>query len=1033
MGKVVFDDGTEIQNVPNGLEQGELENLLAQKFPSKMIEMGIGYDIEREYNIRDGVPDLEARFDNALARGNPDEIAAEFNERFGKGNWGVTEWDNQPYVTPEGLRAIGVEPKDERNVLLDGTSTDRYDFGADIVPELAIGAGAVIGELVTLPTPIKGLGGRAGAGIASGMLSALTGRGLLARSVRSGIGGGAGSVGVEGLQILTGTQKDSFLDVLQSAGTEGAIIGVGSILLGAPFALGGALKGSAKNIADKVKQVADELPDKEKGVSTLTLDQFKEAQERFSKTLGEDDAILLSLKTLTSDKKGGVSSLFYSKLEGQGYKVAGDKYIEQMTKALNKYKGIMDRSIKLGDNAVTIKNKLKANLSKKERDLLVNTVKNMGKINQSALGKLSASAVTVRGMKDTAGKKLQSMYTQGMKVFAGEKYYGSPIISNAKAKTITPTRTANFMNRLSKDSDMLSPALVYQALPSRLKNKVKFDRDTDTFKPLESNKPGFKQVTAGDLFEFDKLVRNQAYKVGKTSNQGKAENLELSDAIVTELARMKDIGTAPLKQYKFANKEFKEFADIYRGTNGLFNQIEKARSTTSQKYLDDFVKGTEGAELTTLLQKVDQAFGPKFKASEEAMLKGLQSREELIGSIGVNYIRENNIDLTRAVAEGANQARSVAKATLKKIKDVETIIQKQYGKKYIKQSKKALDDIFKLQSLTDYKKILNDIADGTPEQFAKASRKAQSIPNFKQAQEFVGAISNTVTRLGTDDLSGAVSMLQGLKQLDPDSAKFAQDLMFTEYWGTLITASGKDDAARALTYKNWADSWANAKLKPNGNSNLKELFGETYKGLDDLALTMKGALDIDPVSGALSIAEIVPGFMRRILARDPKGAMKPLSFMFMTKQFAPGSTNWTNINKQLSKGVSVDDLYKSNSKVAGAKAKINKMYDGAQKYSDRLLTGRNGLWAASVADYMEEANQIFPMEDEVDVQPVKAYNQAPVQPEPPVQDKEMMKRQIGENIMNLMQTAQAMPTTTAEPTLGPSGLAEGKAIAEGVA
>ena len=1037
MGKVVFDDGTEIQNVPNGLEQGELENLLAQKFPSKMIEMGIGYDIEREYNIRDGVPDLEARFDNALARGNPDEIAAEFNERFGKGNWGVTEWDNQPYVTPEGLRAIGVEPKDERNVLLDGTSTDRYDFSADIVPELAIGAGAVIGELVTLPTPIKGLGGRAGAGIASGMLSALTGRGLLARSVRSGIGGGAGSAGVEGLQAFTGTQKDSFLDILQSAGTEGAIIGVGSLLLGAPFALGGAVKGSAKNIADRVKQVADELPAKDRGVSTVTLNQFKEAQERFSKTLGEDDAILLSLKTLTSDKKGGVSSLFYSKLEGQGFKVAGDKYIDQMTNALNKYKAIMDESIKLGDNAVTIASKLKANLSKKERDLLVNTVKNMGKINDSALGKLSASAVTVRGLKDTAGKKLQSMYTQGMKLFAGEKYYGSPIISNAKAKTITPIKAANFMNRLSKDSDMLSPALVYQALPSRLKNKVKFDRDTDTFKPLESNKPGFKQVTAGDLFEFDKLVRNQAYKVGKTSNQGKAENLELSNAIVKELGRMKNkknramIGTAPLKQYKFANKEFSKFANIYRGKNGLFNQIEKARSTTSQKYLDDFVKGTEGAELTTLLQKVDEAFGPKFKASEEAMLKGLQSREELIGSIGVNYIRENNVDLARAVAQGADQAKSVAKATLKKIEGVENTIQKQFKSK--KAGQKALDDIFKLQSLTDYKKVLRDIADGTPEQFAKASRKAQSIPNFKQAQEFVDAMSKTVTRLGTDDLSGAVATMKGLKQIDPESAKFAQDLMFTEYWGTLITASGKNDAARALTYKNWADSWANAKLKPNGNSNLKELFGETYEGLDNLALTMKGALDIDPVSGALSIAEIVPGFMRRILARDPKGALKPLSFMYMTKQFAPGSKNWTNINKQLSKGDSVDDLYKSNSKVAGAKAKINKMYDGAQKYSDKLLAGRNGLWAASVADYMEEANQIFPMEDEVDVQPVKAYNQAPVQPEPPVQDKEMMKRQIGQNVMNLMQTAQAMSTTTDEPTLGPSGLAEGKAIAEGVA
>ena len=53
---------------------------------------------------------------------------------------------------------------------------------------------------------------------------------------------------------------------------------------------------------------------------------------------------------------------------------------------------------------------------------------------------------------------------------------------------------------------------------------------------------------------------------------------------------MKDIGTAPLKQYKFANTEFSKFANIYRGKNGLFNQIEKARSTTSQKYLDDFVK-----------------------------------------------------------------------------------------------------------------------------------------------------------------------------------------------------------------------------------------------------------------------------------------------------------------------------------------------------------------------------------------------------------------------------------------------------------
>ena len=39
-------DGSRVR-IPAGLSDGEVTNLLARSFPDKMIEQGIGYDIER--------------------------------------------------------------------------------------------------------------------------------------------------------------------------------------------------------------------------------------------------------------------------------------------------------------------------------------------------------------------------------------------------------------------------------------------------------------------------------------------------------------------------------------------------------------------------------------------------------------------------------------------------------------------------------------------------------------------------------------------------------------------------------------------------------------------------------------------------------------------------------------------------------------------------------------------------------------------------------------------------------------------------
>ena len=76
---VILDDGS-IVKVPglNNMSEGEITNALIKALPEKMGNLGFLPDIEREYNIRDGVPDLNLRFSEALAAGNPKEIKAVF-------------------------------------------------------------------------------------------------------------------------------------------------------------------------------------------------------------------------------------------------------------------------------------------------------------------------------------------------------------------------------------------------------------------------------------------------------------------------------------------------------------------------------------------------------------------------------------------------------------------------------------------------------------------------------------------------------------------------------------------------------------------------------------------------------------------------------------------------------------------------------------------------------------------------------------------------------------------------------------------
>ena len=160
---VTLDDGS-IVKVPgmNNMSDGEITNALIKALPGKMAGLGFLPNLEREYNIRDGVPDLNLRFSEALTAGNPKEIKAVFDDQVGPGNWGIDPTTRKPFVTPQGLKNLGIEPKDDRKVFLDGTSTDIYDLTADATREIAIGASAVAAELA-IPIPgsfLLGLGAR---------------------------------------------------------------------------------------------------------------------------------------------------------------------------------------------------------------------------------------------------------------------------------------------------------------------------------------------------------------------------------------------------------------------------------------------------------------------------------------------------------------------------------------------------------------------------------------------------------------------------------------------------------------------------------------------------------------------------------------------------------------------------------------------------------------------------------------------------------------------------------------------------------
>ena len=236
-------DGTQVE-LPDNMTDGQALNVIAKAFPAKAARVGVSPDIEREYDLTSGVKNASARFSQALAQGNTKEIKAAADADYGPGNWEITPW-GQLAVKPEGLRNIGIEPKDDRTVVVDEIGTSTYDL-VDLAPEIAIGTASVVGEVLGPQIFIPGSGVAAGTA-ARGLLGSFGTRRLAAQAAGAGAGDIAGNYGVEAVQALRGEQYETPAEIWSRAGSQGAIVAGLTFGLGLPL---NALGSATNKVAD---------------------------------------------------------------------------------------------------------------------------------------------------------------------------------------------------------------------------------------------------------------------------------------------------------------------------------------------------------------------------------------------------------------------------------------------------------------------------------------------------------------------------------------------------------------------------------------------------------------------------------------------------------------------------------------------------------------------------------------------------------------------------------------------------------------
>lgn len=187
-----------------------------------------------------------------------------------------------------------------------------------------------------------------GVGFASKLTARAFSPSLVARSLRAGGGTLGASLGLEAVQKLRGTQRQTPAEQFYQAGMEGLMVAGGAFALGLPFAAVGMIGNRISGAGINVEGLGMKLPplqarkqsmvDAEVAVRDAFQGKTNPATGRpFTNSEINQFMIHVTLKELLGKEKGLLNKAFI-KQESIGSKQLGDEYIQRTLTLLDKYK-----------------------------------------------------------------------------------------------------------------------------------------------------------------------------------------------------------------------------------------------------------------------------------------------------------------------------------------------------------------------------------------------------------------------------------------------------------------------------------------------------------------------------------------------------------------------------------------------------------------------------------------------------------------------------------------------------------------------
>jgi hypothetical protein len=1039
-------NGMEVQ-LPAGLSDTEAENLIAKALPSVAFGKGVAYDVSEEYDMRSSVDNAGLRFDLALAKDNPKEAKAVMDARLGKDGWGLSDF-GEFYANPIGLRRLGMEPKDNRKVLIDGIENNVYDL-VDLVPEIATGVGALAAELL-IPVPGTGAAGAAAVG---GFLSSFTARQLVARSIAGGAGDVTANLGLEAIQTYRGNQYEDLGEILSDAGTQGAVVAAASLGLGLPFTAIGPVAGKIKNVA---KENIDNVTTN-RGIA-VTAESAKQARQEavdFLRAQGvpeneiQDIVPLITLKHQLGDS-GNLFAKFAIVSEGAGAKNLADSLPAKGLEFLDKIDSFFRQGQAAGKTPAQIAQELKASLNKAE----LQTAKNIQKEIDTAYKQMSKTSVQRDRAEigDLIELQANNQLRYMMKNFdESPELYASPDLDldNLYKTTVDNDLVADLVNNLSKEYTRSAEDVISilnktsNGLGTKLQKVIDIedgfavakkadDAASDVVSQLglgkqfaddlaaftnRSSKEAEKQIasiTARDLYELDRSIRQNIYK-GRLDRNGIREGVIASKEILDTMDNIvsPDFSTT----FRQVNADYKKAITPFAKGLGKF---ENSTAQTVPEYVKDLVTGRKTQVFAELVETLDDMLTGIEKAGGKAA--NVMSADEVLGEVATQYMRYHrdrfNLTTAKLSTDDIPTLRQNAKEALKQIDDLK-------NRETTPRAKKAFNRLFNNQAFTEYRKALENLSKGN----VRAAEKLKMQLSYEEAGQFVDNIAKLGRNLRDADLDTAVEQYRAIKAIEPRGTDFYNLMLYSEIFDRVKKIAGQNPQTRNQALKGWADDIVSANnVSPAA---LKELLGggkegtkDLYKPLMQMANVIQGGFNLDPTAGAISAAGQPLMGLRGLINFSAGAALKPVVFMGMLKSYAPGGRSWKAINAAINGGQSIEQVAKNSNLNKNAQIALK-----AANYSAaKILAGRDGLFAASVAAYMNEADERLPNEN-TPVVPVRQRTGAEVEAERQAEQQQQQQSMVPTDTG----LAAIQKIASMIQGVGTSGLKEGADIARSVA